>query len=425
MSASSSALTRIIEMIQRTCPNYDNRIIVAFKQKAGLKDRTYIMRSWANMGLFLCAKVHIPSPADLLANKHTPNLHLDGSNITWERDLMYFTDKDDDSVVAISDLVDTTEPKNGWGMEVTTASSRKAGKTMLARALKKVYDYTVLQQNGTESRPFLWTVKGKYHEYNMHMLKSLYNLRDSSPPSLAMQLPKWERYENDLCVYALRVNSESIRHTAQQVLQKLKQRFGVKNGEPLVYGFLHVRAGDLNEATGVRHHFTVCPNELSNLASYIECTFASFCEDVKSDHCRTDVPLLLASDETDPKRRQSIIGFIDNQKGLKGVDLDVEIMEQMKKEIAAGESTEDKTNNYSVFLAGAVIRQEATFYIRQHRLWCNSCDADKVVLDSDQDRRWWSSWLPIDFDEADIGKIQTRNNPFRIPGNQTQVTENE
>ncbi|EJK59526.1 hypothetical protein THAOC_20236 [Thalassiosira oceanica] len=338
---------------------------------------------------------------------------------------MYFTDKDDDSVVTLSDLVDTTEPKNGWGMKVTTMSSRKAGKDMLMKDLLKVYDYTVLQQNGSESKPFMWSIKGKYHEYNMHMLQSLYKLRDSSPPLLAMQLPKWERYEDDLCVYALRVNSQSIRHTAQQVLQKLTQRFGVKNDEPLVYGYLHVRAGDLNIATGARHHFTVCPNELSNLTSYISCTFASFCKDVKSDHCSADVPLLLASDETDPKMRQDIIDLIDNQKGLKGVDLDGEIREQIKKEIASGESTGDKTNNYSVFLVAAVISQEATFYLRQHRLWCNSCDADEVVLDSDQDRRWWSSWLPIDFDEADIGRIQTRNNPFYIPGNQAQVTENK
>jgi len=411
---------------KRTCPNYDNRIIVAFKQKAGLKDRAYIMRAWANMGLFLCAKVHIPSPAEWLANKHSPNLHLVDTNITWERDLMYFTHKDDDSVVALSDLVDTAEPKNGWGMEVTTISSRTGGKERLVKDFSKVYDFTVLQQNGAESKPFLWSVKGKYHEYNMHMLKSLYNRRDSSPPALAMQLPKWERYEDDLCVYASRVNSESIRHTAQQVLQKLKQRFGVKKDEPLVYGYLHVRRGDLNIATGVRHHFTKCPNEMANLTSYINCTFASFCEDVKPDHCKADVPLLLASDETDPKMRQDIIDLIDSQKGLKGVDLDGEITEQIKKEIASGESTGDKTNNYSVFLAGAVIRQEATFYLRQHRLWCNSCDADQVLLDSDQDRiPWWSSWLPIDFDEGDIGSIQTRHNPFYTPGSQATVTEND
>jgi len=382
---------------RRTCPNYDNRIIVAFKQKAGLKETAYIMRSWANMGMFLCAKVHIPSPAEWLASKHSPNLQLVDTNITWERDFMYFTDKDDDSVVALSDLVETTEPKNGWGMEVTSMSSRKAGKDMLVKDLLKVYNYTVLQQNGSKSKPFVWSIKGKYHEGNL--LKSLYNLRNRSPPLLAMQLPKWDRHEDDLCVYASRVLSQSIRHTAQQVLQKLTQRFGVKNDEPLVYGYLHVRTGDLNITTG-----DVCPNKLSNLTSYVDCTFASFCEDAESDHCSADVPLLLASDETDPKMRHDMIDLIDNQKGLKGVDLDGEITEQINKEIATGESTGDKTNNYSVFLVGAVISQEATFYLRRHRLWCNSCDADKVVLDSDQDRRWWSSRLPIDFDEADIGK---------------------
>ena len=408
----------------RLCPHFNNRIIVELPvstlqptSKAGLLDRTYIMRAWANVGRFLCAQVKIPAPKSWLTAKHNTIGYITNTT-SFEKDFLYFVDADNPDQIILSDRIDVQEPEDGWGLRLTSTVNGSSARRVMEHFFQA--NEFMKQQDGGEKageqRRFLWKVRGRYHDYNMHFMKFLYELKgrsigdddaDDSIPS--HQIPKWERYEDDLCVGALKMESTGIQQTARRVIQKLKSRFSFSEDEPLNFGYLHVRRGDSKKTEGDKDNGQLCDTELPKMASYLECTFheADFQQNVS-------IPLLVGSDETDATYRKRLFSLINNIPSLQAVDLDKEVLDEIKNEIASGVSPPHKRNNYSIFLISNVVVQDASFYLRQHRVWCNDCDANLTSLDQDESRKWWSNgWLPVDW-QTGLSTYQKQANPFRL-----------
>ena len=191
--------------------------------------------------------------------------------------------------------------------------------------------------------------------------------------------------------------------------QNLRGRFGVGENEPLNFGYLHVRRGDarkkVEDDKGHRHS---CYTELPKMARYLGCTFheTNFSKN-------GSIPLLVGSDETNATYRQGLFSLINNIPSLLAVDLDSEVLGEISNEIASGKASRYKRNNYSVFLISLAIIEDASFYLRQHRVWCNDCDAELISFDEDESRKWWSTgWLPVDW-SVGLNWYQQSGNPFR------------
>lgn len=410
---------------RRSCPHYNNRIIIETKQKAGLRDRTYIMRAWANMGAFLCAQVLIPPPSQWLLEKHS-QVEV-GSNATFEDDFLYFAAEDDPEQIILSDTIDLNEPEGGWGNTLDSIVRKGDQYDRVIDHFYKMYRHTVHQQLGKRNRPFLWKVQGMYHYYNMEFLKVLYQLKSNGTLEFSMgspvvipqrQLPKWERYQDDLCVYATKVEAASINATARRVLKKLKDRFSVSEDGPFIFGYLHLRRGDSKKTSRSNENSTKCDTHLPKMERYLNCTFSAFCRGADLStmpHCsERAVPVLIGSDERDKEYRRDLFSLVNDVPGIQAVDLDSEVLGEIEREIAAGEASPQKRNNYSVYLISLVITQDAAFYLRQHRVWCNECDADLVAGDLNERSKgggWWSSWLPVDWPTG-LTYYQRNGNPF-------------
>lgn len=403
---------------RRSCTHLNNRIIIMMnQQKAGLLDRAYIMRAWANVGRFLCARVLVPRPFTLLTTKHSSGIEL-SYNASFEKDFFYFVDADDPDQTILSDRIDVDEPSGGWGLNLESVTS--PGDTdQVIEHFSQAISFTQQQQEQTteEEKPFLWTVRGQYHSYNMHFLKHLYKMKekaaneDAGDKSIipSHQIPKWERYQDDLCVYATKMESASILQTKRRVLQKLKNRSGVGENERLQFGYLHVRRGDSKREEEGSLKGDQCYTELPKMARYLQCTFRDFGKYVKNGR---PVPLLFGTDETDAMYRRGLFSLINDIPYLQAIDLDKEVLDEIEYEIASGIASPNKRNNYSVYLISLAIIEDASFYLRQRRIWCNECDEDLVSLDEDESRKWWSSgWLPVDWPTG-LDTYQKQANPF-------------
>ncbi len=402
---------------RRSCTHLNNRIIIMNQRKAGLLDRAYIMRAWANVGRFLCARVLVPRPFTLLTKKHSSGIRL-SYNASFEKEFFYFEDADDPDQTILSDRIDVDEPSGGWGLNLDSVISH--GNTdQVIEHFSQAISFMRQQQEQTtaEGKPFLWTVRGQYHGYNMHFLKHLYDMKEKAANGdagdesiiLSHQIPKWERYQDDLCVYATKMESASILQTKRRVLQKLKNRFGVGEKERLQFGYLHVRRGDSKREDEGSLKGSKCFTELPKMSRYLQCTFQNFGRYVKNGR---PVPLLFGTDETDASYRQGLFSLINNIPSLLAIDLDKEVLDEIEHEIASGVASPDKRNNYSVYLISLAIIEDASFYLRQRKIWCNECDEDLVSLDEDESRKWWSSgWLPVDWPTG-LSTYQKHANPF-------------
>lgn len=403
---------------RRACPHYDNRITIQSKQRAGMKDRTYIMYAWANLGMFLCARVRVPPPSGWLVAKHNWNDTRVDERVSFQNDLLRFVDADDPGEVVLGDLVDVREPEGGWGLEMTSSTRRDV--KSVKRDFLRAYDHTLRQQQGgggTDHRPFHWTVGGSHNNFKGKIHDVMDELREQANVTTVggaagtsvvatEQLPKWTKWRDDRgCVYAAREEARGVTATAERVLRALRERFfGVVDGAssgPFVYGYLHVRRGD-----AVRS----CDTELSAMEKYVNCTFASLCREEEGRHCRTGVPLLIGSDERNETYRRGLLSLVDDHPHLHAVDLDKEVMEEIEREIARGDAPRYKRNNFSVFLVGKMILQGAAFYVQQNRQYCPRCESHNVVIDDDARRRWWSSWLPMNIRERREDSDQAYDN---------------
>jgi hypothetical protein len=110
--------------------------------------------------------------------------------------------------------------------------------------------------------------------------------------------------------------------------------------------------------------------------------------------------------------RRGLFSLINDIPYLHAIDLDKEVLDEIEYEIASGIASPDKRNNYSLYLISLAIIEDASFYLRQRRIWCNECDEDLVSLDEDESRKWWSSgWLPVDWPTG-LDTYQKQANPF-------------
>jgi len=403
---------------RRACPHYNNRIILQSRQQAGMNDRTYIMLAWANLGMFLCAHVKVPTPSVWLVPKHNTNGSKVHENVTFERDLLYFVNSNNSNEIVLSDLIDVREPKKGWGVEfVSNVGRSKAKQKTFDDGFFRAYAHTVQQQEkGLNVKPFQWTIKGSHNSFLGRIHRVINELRESNmtvddtallTSITSKQLPKWTRWGEDTgCVYASRVEAKSILTTANRVMNQLRHHFGglEETTERFVYGYLHVRRGD-------SHH---CDSNLAQMGKYIECTFSTFCQNNEGHDCKKDFPLLIGSDEQNETYRQGLFSLINSHPNLQAVNLDKEVTKEIKREISEGESPPYKLNNFCIYLVEKVILQDAAFYLQQNRQYCPDCESDNVVIDQDKSRRWWSSWLPMNIIENEDENSEHAYDNLRI-----------
>jgi len=389
----------LINNCRRTCPHYNNRIILQSRQQAGMKDRTYIMLAWANLGMFLCAHVKIPTPSVWLVPKHNINGSKVHENVTFEKDLLYFVDSNNPNEIVLSDLMDVGGPKEGWGIEfVSNVGRTKEKRKKFDDGFFRAYAHTLQQQEkGSDVKAFQWTIKGSHNNFLGRIHSVINELReanmivDDTAPLTSItpkQLPKWTRWRDDTgCVYASRVEAKSILTTVDRVMDQLRHRFGAleETTGRFVYGYLHVRHGDSHR----------CDKNLVQMGKYIECTFGTFCQNNEGHDCKKDFPLLIGSDERNETYRRGLSSLINSHPNLQAVNLDEEVTKEIKREISEGESPPYKLNNFYIFLVEQVILQDAAFYLQQNRQYCPDCDSENVVIDQDESRRWWSSWLSV------------------------------
>ena len=96
--------------------------------------------------------------------------------------------------------------------------------------------------------------------------------------------------------------------------------------------------------------------------------------------------------------RAKLFAVIDSIPGVKHIDLDGLVENEIKMEVSSGEAPAHKLNNYVVFLVGKVIIQDATFYLQKHRNHCDDCNSDSVWIKNNKTNVWWSSWLRLDLE---------------------------
>jgi len=124
---------------------------------------------------------------------------------------------------------------------------------------------------------------------------------------------------------------------------------------------------------------------------YFKCSFSGhrakdFLEERQQPQ-RQDNPLppfvmFLASDETDPSYRQSILKLMEQQgshSSIRALDADALIAQVLQDQIQLGQLPASYNNNYMVFLVGRILAQMSTFVLAQRRtLSCDDCNKDVV-----------------------------------------------
>ena len=93
---------------------------------------------------------------------------------SFEKDFFYFVDADYPDQTILSDRIDVDEPSGGWGLNLDSVTS--PGDTdQVIEHFSQVTLFMRQQQEQTteEEKPFLWTVRGPYHGYNMHFFDTV------------------------------------------------------------------------------------------------------------------------------------------------------------------------------------------------------------------------------------------------------------
>jgi hypothetical protein len=355
----------------RECPfGRNNKIIYTNSWRAGLNDRTSIIKSMANLAAYLCATLEFPLPLASLTPRHNGNNNV-SSSLVWDDFLVVatvedpnVTSKQKQSLLLLRDLKDElnniTESQKYSSMQWIKVVSNNASNVVS----EFDFVYSTITTADDYTKPFVWFFELNWYKVRDSLANHFKTLRLINPPFISKLKPS--------CIYCIIKQSPRAKKISDYLWNVL-----VTDTEHLArnatMGYLHIRRTDTAKQ---------CNTTLDRIRSYLECSLM----DVSGN-----VTLLLGTDEKDPNYIAGIQHIVENELsgGHKLFHLDAWIFRQLElmaiqKDDATGKWNVSKTfssylNNYHVYLFGKSISSKATFKLEKRRKeWCNDCDPVKV-----------------------------------------------
>lgn len=367
--------------IYRPCKSYDNEILYHEGWQAGLADRKAVIANMASLAQFLvrslikytvclvkphslthfsflvkyqCAKLTVASPESMLTVEHNAKKKLD-SRLVWEdfyKFEPFYPTKNDEEKHIVQDHA--FSQRSDYTYRFTYSGDDKF-------KITNVMDELIKISFDKKKTTFLWELDGNFYGSLRKEFKKYFKyLHKQSETSRKLPFVGDNAY-----VHAIR--SDHIVQNAKTMVERLQNNFSMWGDMKI--GTWHLRRGDSVDR---------CDTGLERMEKFVNCTFADLNKKVDS---KSQVLVLVRTDETNPKYRKQLLGLFQPFENIYALDLDQWIAQKL----------EDKTgldwpqwydNNFHIFeLQNEILDSlPLTFSLRHHRHY--SCpDCEKIALE--------------------------------------------
>uniref|UniRef100_A0A7S1Z432 O-fucosyltransferase family protein n=1 Tax=Ditylum brightwellii TaxID=49249 RepID=A0A7S1Z432_9STRA len=368
--------SRTESLCWRKCPQRLHRIYYN-DPGAGLSDRRWVIHTLAELAGYLCAKLVLPRPVNLLHTKH----NFGGSvseHLLWEDFYnITFAEDDEPAIVDINDEFDDVDRKRnssiGWySREHPTWHEKYQGYQRIVSVNGKwKKDFKTVQAlswrnsipNTTSAvTAFVWELHGKFYwnDLNFKKLPRLSKMLRSKlggayKPNMMEPIPHLNT--SRACHYTNEDNTPShISLLQEKLINRVYDNSLLENS---IYGVLHLRRGDSIDD---------CDTSVDRIREYLSCS-------LENTDLIGNITLLMKSDEVDKRYRQEIVGLADTYGHVNILDLDGLIWKIVHQAGADGDINDYHVNNYFVYAIGNMFRTRLIqFYLeRRKKNYCLDC----------------------------------------------------
>jgi len=380
---------------QRKCKNFNNKIVLIMNGGAGINDRRAVINTLGKYAGFLCATVHVPSPAIMLSKKHNGGNPL-SNNLTWDDFVKYeWLEAGHQAVPPVHTYFGQGDPS--WGdsryLKIWTNAVNPIH-TSFQQAEALVLDQ-LKGNNSTYHDAFLWRMDGNWHEKDGIFTKfgslAKFFYGDGKNKSAYYKSPLVAYDDKSQGVHCnttplprarrgwVDCGTDYVKSRMPPLLVSLAEnvfhQISFHQPADAAYTLFHIRRGDATEQ---------CDTTLPTLKQYLSCSF----NNTTSLHRKFVV--LLGSDEKDKEYRQSIIQLTNNvvdagtgeKVQVETIDLDELVRETLNQAIAAGDCPDRNRNNFFVYLITQEIGRRALLTLERRRgSACRPCDKLRNVYE--------------------------------------------
>jgi hypothetical protein len=316
----------------RPCKTYDNIIVFEgmAKESAGLYDRQFAIQACANFAAYLCARLVVPSPHIMLAEKHNYGERV-SIDLTWQDDFF--------DVILLADGSSAIIQLDNINNLESSSSSHWPNATVIGKRddLKQAFSKArSLVQHDT---PFLWKIAGGYEDgYENVILPEIKKLGKTTEGGI---LPF-------NCEAAKMVPSSIVQSTTAKVLERLPAS---------AFGYLHLRRGDSKNA---------CNTSVAKVREYFACS-------MNGTMAPSNFTMVLATEERSEEYLNGIKEVLELN-GFHYEHLDAIVNDALEQQVIDGWYDRNKLNNHLTFKIGIGVAKQASLYLEQRRKFsCHDC----------------------------------------------------
>ena len=338
------------------------------------------MNDLAELAGYLCAKLVLPRPKNLLNSIHNFG-ELVSDHLLWDDfDNITFAEDDEPAIADIYDELDGIDSNMDFNREHPTWHERfKNHRLVVSTNGKWKQDFKTLQalswrysipKNNSTVTSFVWELHDEFY-FNDLTLQKLPRLSSKFRSKLGNAYKPYRmephRYYNtekrvtkSTCHYT---NEDATPSHISLLREKLIQRiYDDSLLDNSIYGLLHLRRGDSIDD---------CDTSVKRMKEYLSCS-------LENTDLIGNITLLMTSDEENKWYRKEILGLADAYDHVNILDVDDLIWQIANQAMMDGVIHDYHLNNYFVYEIGDMFRTWSTdglikFYLVRRRSICTDC----------------------------------------------------
>ena len=410
---------------QRPCDSYSNSIVYFHRDKAGLYDRAFLLRTLGNLAGYLCATLEILTPSELLSTEHNIDNQSISTSLSWYDfyNLSALPPSPPALPTKATNDSEEVQDKRRIVIEKTwlqinegplhRQESLSVAYVKTTRPEHAMHDLEHVEalswnksipgdtsEHGSMHR-FFWEIEVSWW-YARKFLRNILDQRrsDDTWSDRYEMLPDFfgtdgsreqqhRQHQGRSNFQGCSYISMDAPHDMQQLVDNLwetqfprsiidddEKRNDFWHSQNGIVGILHIRRGDTIKE---------CDTSLEGMKSYIDCTFDGVFDEIGIGEA--NVTLLLASDEQDKEYREGVKKLLlkNTTRITSVIDADEMIWSYLLQELG---QTDYRLNNYYAFRILDVLMsdsQRVHFVLeRRRKRHCLECDHDKLLQSIDR-----------------------------------------
>lgn len=363
---------------QRKCPHKNNTII--FTDKAtGLGDRKGVLRGLAQLSAYLCAKLVVPPPSELLTINHNFGKPIskdmkwsDIFNVTYIQDgsmaLLDHRSKNEGDEEKDPKQTHQSIPKDWVHVISTNGTLRDNFMTVQNLSFQQS-----LKVNAT-TIGFVWEIHEKWYGSDLWLsdrlppldpaIAAMSDYRDEMRPymsTLRTKHPELKTNNGGVKEGCMYIDKDATSSYLKEMQTRLVDQIKASVPKDSILGGLHLRRGD---AIGK------CDTEVETMRMYLSCSLNH------TESLNRHIALLLMTDETDAEYRTRILSLAKDYNHVSILDIDQMTVELVKNAIHNGSLHKGLDNNYFHYEVSSIVRKSRSitdFYLLRRRSHCKDC----------------------------------------------------